>query len=576
MTLMCMRRIKYDATPMSYGYWNSIAKLSPDYFAIPYRGVGYDGFVSTVRTNDITNNLSGINEWEFKPAITFYGGNLITVSGTVRAIVYAMGGPYSSRLCTLDISDVGVVAGPLIDDVQLELAGFDWPEILHRSGTMYMLLAADPSYAGRLQTRTITAAGDIAAGHTDRWQVDPDNISGLGNLLQVSGDVHAFLYRNAVTDVTRLCTVRVTAAGFITKSFVHTMTLETGPFTHYHRLRHVAGTTYAIVYEIYADKVVKLHTVDIQNDGSISHIASEVYSYPTILEVSRPDFIKYDTGQFMIVNSVRLDITCKIIEIAANGIIGSVLETTTATGVRGRYPSVVNRTGKEFVIAHGDGNYGQVSYWGVAPVATTQAVDNILPTSAMGHGTIVGIGEPNAIAHGFVWNTTGSPDYWDNRTDLGAVLATGAFSDTLPGLTPVTTYYVRAYAQMGDPNFGIAYGPEVSFTTPVALATVTTDAETGLGQLIATFNGTLDDDGAEACECGFEWGRDITYGLTTQTESKLTGETFLQQILGLFPSIEYHYRSFATNSAGTVYGADRPFRAKPGLGKAYALSRSEL
>lgn len=75
----------------------------------------------------------------------------------------------------------------------------------------------------------------------------------------------------------------------------------------------------------------------------------------------------------------------------------------------------------------------------------------------------------------------------------------------------------------------------------------------------ATLNGTLDDDGGEACDCGFEWGETVAYGNTTATQSKTTGLTFAKVITGLLPATTYHFRAFATNSADTVYGADRSF-----------------
>jgi len=39
----------------------------------------------------------------------------------------------------------------------------------------------------------------------------------------------------------------------------------------------------------------------------------------------------------------------------------------------------------------------------------------------------------------------------------------------------------------------------------ITAPSVTTDPATGRGAIAATINGTLDDDGGEACDCGFEW-----------------------------------------------------------------------
>ncbi len=96
----------------------------------------------------------------------------------------------------------------------------------------------------------------------------------------------------------------------------------------------------------------------------------------------------------------------------------------------------------------------------------------------------------------------------------------------------------------------------------IAVATVQTDPATELGTEAATLNGMLDDDGGEACACGFEWGETDAYGNTTPTQSRTSGESFPQAITGLTPGITYHFRAFATNSAGTGYGSDRTFTTK--------------
>ncbi|MBA7695574.1 hypothetical protein ES703_104204 [subsurface metagenome] len=97
-----------------------------------------------------------------------------------------------------------------------------------------------------------------------------------------------------------------------------------------------------------------------------------------------------------------------------------------------------------------------------------------------------------------------------------------------------------------------------------------------MAAVLAALNGTLDDDGGEACDCGFEWGLDTDYGVTTPTESKTTGEAFSQVIGGLFPNTTYHFRALATNSAGTGRGDDMSFTTALVISRAFALAREEL
>lgn len=171
---------------------------------------------------------------------------------------------------------------------------------------------------------------------------------------------------------------------------------------------------------------------------------------------------------------------------------------------------------------------------------------------------------------GFVWGLTVA---YGNITPTLKRKAGQTFSQVLGSLLPATTYHFRAYAVN---SVGTGFGADRTLTTPVGLPTVSTDLETGVGLLVANFNGTLDDDGGEVCECGFVWGNETHYTAATPTESKVTSETFSQPIRGLFPGTVYHFRAFATNSQGTAYGEDRSFSSKPGVSRAYALSRSQL
>lgn len=109
---------------------------------------------------------------------------------------------------------------------------------------------------------------------------------------------------------------------------------------------------------------------------------------------------------------------------------------------------------------------GQNFNWEFAyPVVSTQAVTAIGVTQATGHGAILALGGSNPAAHGVCWNTVGSPTLADAKTDQGQALATGPFTASMTGLSPSTTYYVRAYATNGA---GTSYGGDASFTTAAA------------------------------------------------------------------------------------------------------------
>jgi hypothetical protein len=99
------------------------------------------------------------------------------------------------------------------------------------------------------------------------------------------------------------------------------------------------------------------------------------------------------------------------------------------------------------------------------PTVTTNAVtvpgSNSSATTDVGNVTAFD-GETNVTQHGHVWNTATAPTIVNSKTSLGTRSTTGAFTSTLTGLSPVTTYYVRAYATTPA---GTSYGNEVSFTS---------------------------------------------------------------------------------------------------------------
>lgn len=95
-----------------------------------------------------------------------------------------------------------------------------------------------------------------------------------------------------------------------------------------------------------------------------------------------------------------------------------------------------------------------------APTVTTTAVSNITQTTAESGGNITSNGAAAITARGVCWSTSANPTTADSLTTDGT--GTGVFSSTMTGLTPATTYHVRAYAVNSAGTF---YGNDISFTT---------------------------------------------------------------------------------------------------------------
>ena len=94
------------------------------------------------------------------------------------------------------------------------------------------------------------------------------------------------------------------------------------------------------------------------------------------------------------------------------------------------------------------------------PVLTTTAATNITSTSATSGGSISSDGGAAITARGVCWSTTQNPTIAGNKTSDGT--GTGSFASSLQGLTPVTPYFVRAYATN---SAGTSYGNSTTFTT---------------------------------------------------------------------------------------------------------------
>ena len=96
------------------------------------------------------------------------------------------------------------------------------------------------------------------------------------------------------------------------------------------------------------------------------------------------------------------------------------------------------------------------------PTLTTQAATDITETSATLNGVISIVSEncdvPNNTEQGFVYSTEIQPTLDDTQVNVNGT----NISTTIEGLTPNTTYYVRAFLTN---TLGDFYGDEISFTT---------------------------------------------------------------------------------------------------------------
>ena len=96
----------------------------------------------------------------------------------------------------------------------------------------------------------------------------------------------------------------------------------------------------------------------------------------------------------------------------------------------------------------------------VAPTLNTLNLSDISLTTAEGGGAILSNGGSTVTAKGVCWSLDETPTMDDAKTTDGK--GDGDFQSTLIGLTPNTTYHVRAYATN---SVGTSYGSDMTFMT---------------------------------------------------------------------------------------------------------------
>jgi uncharacterized protein (TIGR02145 family) len=122
------------------------------------------------------------------------------------------------------------------------------------------------------------------------------------------------------------------------------------------------------------------------------------------------------------------------------------------------------------------------------PTVSTSIISSITNISATGGGIITATGGASVTARGICWSTSQNPTTsLTTKTTNGT--GTGSFTSFLTGLTPNTTYYVRAYATN---SVGTAYGAQQIFTTTLPSVTIGTQIWSSQNLNVRTYrNGDL-------------------------------------------------------------------------------------
>ena len=194
------------------------------------------------------------------------------------------------------------------------------------------------------------------------------------------------------------------------------------------------------------------------------------------------------------------------------------------------------------------------------PVVKTMNVAEITPKTATSGGNITDDGNLDIAYRGVCWSPTQNPTTSNYVSHDGK--GTGPFISSLTGLTPGTTYYVRAYAIS---SLGTGYGNEVSFTSgPMVLPTLTTTEVTSVKSSTAVSGGSIvSDGGGQITAKGVCWKTSPNPTTADKITTNGTGTaSFTSNLTGLDPNTTYYLRAYASNTSGTGYGNEVSFKTR--------------
>ena len=167
------------------------------------------------------------------------------------------------------------------------------------------------------------------------------------------------------------------------------------------------------------------------------------------------------------------------------------------------------------------------------------------------------------------WNIVNGASYYHvyratssggTKVSLGSWQGTTSYDDT--SATPGQTYYYFIKAATNSSGYresdysSYDQGSCSSSTTPPQ---VTSNNASSVTANSAQLNGNLDSTGGITCEVWFEYGKTTSYGSSTPKQSKSSIGPFYETISSLDLNTTYHFKAYASNSEGTVYGADKIF-----------------
>jgi hypothetical protein len=193
------------------------------------------------------------------------------------------------------------------------------------------------------------------------------------------------------------------------------------------------------------------------------------------------------------------------------------------------------------------------------PSISSLTTSSVTQTSLSASSLTIADGGSTIIQKGFVWSTSTNPTI-ALTTKIISNDSSNSISASITGLSPATTYYIRAFATNSQ---GTAYSIETTFTTlAFSVPSITNLATNSITQTGLNLSGKINNEGGSTItQKGFVWSTNPnpTIALSTKSYYTYLFSNMDKAISGLLASTTYYVRAFATNATGTGYSQEITF-----------------
>jgi hypothetical protein len=198
-----------------------------------------------------------------------------------------------------------------------------------------------------------------------------------------------------------------------------------------------------------------------------------------------------------------------------------------------------------------------------APTLSTVEPSAVSYTTVQSGGTNINQGTAEITQKGLVWSASSEPTLASHTggdySEQGGT--TADFSQTVSGLSPATTYYIRAYATN---SVRTSYGNSFTFST---LSPAITGSASAITQSSAALAGEISNHSDLSAYTFTERGIVLnTSGTPTTADTKIqsgSGKgTYNAQASSLTAGTDYYYRAYGISGGVTYYGETQQFTTR--------------